>query len=240
MQTAVTGHGSGDIAYGMTRLGSEAVALEAQRIHSSEGAAEFGLDADLIEAMERTGPMGLVHIGPEEPKIMLYYAEQCRDLGLEFSADPAGLEGDEAAEFIAGAKFLVTGQDDYEILKAASGLDEDEILSRVRVRVTTLDHDGIEIAGHDMDRIRVPVARAREVIDPAGAPSAFKAGLLAALGWGMPLRRAAEIGGQLTTVALESVGSTGYTVNPVEFVRRLEESYGPACAAEASAYLLPE
>ncbi|WP_199034983.1 PfkB family carbohydrate kinase [Glycomyces salinus] len=240
MQTAVTGLDAGDIVYGMSRLGRDAAALEPGAV-LTHGSVSVAVDnPDLIEVMERTGPLGLIHIGPEDPKAMLYYAEQCRDLGLEFSADPAGLEGDEAAEFISGAKFLVTGQAEYEFLKASAGLDEDEVLSKVRVRITTLDQDGIEIAGHDMDRVHVPVARAREVIDPAGATAAFKAGLLSALGWGMPLRRAAEIGGQLTTVALESVGTTGYSINSVEFVRRLEESYGPACAAEASAYLLPE
>ena len=240
MQTAVTGRDAGDIVYGMARLGRQAAAVESgvMRIPGSESVA-LG-EPDLIGVMEHTGPLGLVHIGPEDPKSMLAYAEQCRDLGLEFSADPAGLEGGEAAEFIDGAKFLVSGRAEYEFLQATADLGEDEILSRVRVRITALDQEGVEIAGHDMDRIRVPVARAREVIDPAGADSAFTAGLLSALGWGMPLRRAAEIGGQLATVALESVGSRGYSINPVEFVRRLEESYGPACAAEASAYLVPE
>ena len=56
----------------------------------------------------------------------------------------------------------------------------------------------------------------------------------------MGLRRAAEVGSQMTALALESVGPQGYAVNPVEFVHRLEQSYGPAAAAEASAYLLPE
>nr|WP_277605541.1 PfkB family carbohydrate kinase [Glycomyces sp. L485] len=171
---------------------------------------------------------------------MLSYAEQCRDLGLEFSADPGTLEGADAAEFIDGAKFLVTSRDRYEFLQATTGMADDDILAAVRVRVTTEDTDGVEIAGHDMDRQRVPIARAREVIDPSGVPEAFRAGLLAGIGWGMPLRRAAEIGSQLAALAAESVGAAAYTVNPAEFVHRLDESYGAACAAEASAYLLPE
>ena len=84
------------------------------------------------------------------------------------------------------------------------------------------------------------LVRGGDTIDPAGAGDAFTAGLLAGLGWGMGLRRAAEVGSQMTALALESVGPQGYAVNPVEFVHRLEQSYGPAAAAEASAYLLPE
>lgn len=229
MKTAVTGAAALAISHGMNQLGKPVVALE-------PGQTAF----DLIEVMEQSGPFTLVHIGADDPKVMLSYAEQCRDLGLDFSADPGTLDGADAAEFIEGAKFLVTSQDRYQFLQGVTGLSDDEILKRVRVRVTTLDAEGAEIVGHDMDRVRVPAARARELIDPAGAPDAFVAGLLAALGWGMPLRRAAEIGGQLSAVALESVGTCGYTLNPAEFVHRLEQSYGAACAAEASAYLLPE
>jgi adenosine kinase len=227
MKTAVTGSTAEAVGHGMSRLGQTPVVLD-------------GEELDLIEVMERGGTLRLVHIGPAEAKAMHAYADQCRDLGLEFSADPGDLEGDEAVEFLTGAKFLVTSQDRYQLLQATTGLSDDEILERVRVRFTTLDQDGVEIAGHDMDRIRVPFARAREIIDPAGAADAFAAGLLAGLGWGMGLRRAAEVGSQLTTLALESVGPQSYAVNPVEFVHRLEQSYGPAAAAEASAYLLPE
>lgn len=227
MKTAVTGSTAETVGHGMSRLGQAPVVID-------------GDELDLIEVMERGGTLRLVHIGPGEAKAMHAYADQCRDLGLEFSADPGELDGEEAVDFLTGAKFLVTSQDRYELLQATTGLSDDEILERVRVRVTTLDHDGVDIAGHDMERIRVPFPRTREIIDPAGSGDAFTAGLLAGLGWGMGLRRAAEVGSQMTALALESVGPQGSAVNPVEFVQRLEQSYGPAAAAEASAYLLPE
>ncbi|WP_205324779.1 PfkB family carbohydrate kinase [Glycomyces sp. YM15] len=227
MKTAVTGSTAETVGHGMSRLGQAPVVID-------------GEELDLIEVMERGGTLRLVHIGPGEAKAMHAYADQCRDLGLEFSADPGELEGEEAVDFLTGAKFLVTSQDRYQLLQATTGLSDDEILERVRVRVTTLDQDGVEIAGHDIERVRVPFPRAREIIDPAGAGDAFTAGLLAGLGWGMGLRRAAEVGSQMTALALESIGPQGYAVNPVEFVHRLEQSYGPAAAAEASAYLLPE
>jgi sugar/nucleoside kinase (ribokinase family) len=227
MKTAVTGTTAETVGHGMSRLGQAPVVVD-------------GEELDLIEVMERGGTLRLVHIGPGDAKAMHAYADQCRDLGLEFSADPGELEGAEAVDFLTGAKFLVSSQERYQFLQATTGLDDDEILERVRVRVTTLDQDGVEIAGHDMERIRVPVPRTREIIDPAGAGDAFAAGLLAGLGWGMGLRRAAEVGSQMTALALESVGPQGYALNPVEFVHRLEQSYGPAAAAEASAYLLPE
>lgn len=227
MKTAVTGTTAEAVGLGMSRLGQAPVVLDADEL-------------DLIDVMERSGTLGLVHIGPAEPKAMHAYADQARDLGLEFSADPGDLEGEEAVEFLTGAKFLVTDRARYQRLLATTGLTDDEILERVRVRVTTLDLEGAEIVGHDMEHVRVPAPRARQVADPAGGGEAFAAGLLAGLGWGMSLRRSAEVGGQLAVLALEAAGPQGYAVDPVEFVHRLEQSYGPAAAAEASAYLLPE
>src|SRR5918995_1313537 len=75
---------------------------------------------------------------------------------------PVVLDGEEAVDFFTGAKFLVSSQDRYQLLQATTGLSDDEILERVRVRVTTLDQDGVEIAGHDIERVRVPFPRARE------------------------------------------------------------------------------
>jgi sugar/nucleoside kinase (ribokinase family) len=243
IKTAITGTTADAVGHGLARLGQAPLVLD-------------GDELDLIEVMERGGTLGLIHIGPGEAKAMHAYADQCRDLGLEFSADTGDLEGEEAVEFLTGAKFLVTSQDRYHLLQATTGLSDDEILERVRVRVTTMDQDGVEIAGHDMDRVRVPFARAREIIDPVGVRvpfarareiidpvggrEAFTAGLLAGLGWGMGLRRAAEVGSLLTAIALETVGPQGYALNPADFVQRLEQSYGPAAAAEASAYLLPD
>ena len=227
IKIAVTGSTAASIGHGLGKLGQTPVVLGDDEL-------------DLIEVMERGGTLGLIHIGPSESKAMHAYADQARDLGLEFSADPGDLEGEEAVEFFTGAKFLVSSKDRYQLLQATTSLSDDEILERVRVRVTTLDQDGVEIAGHDMDHVRVPFARAREIIDHAGAGEAFAAGLLAGLGWGMSLRRAAEVGSLMTAIALETVGPQGYAINPVEFVHRLEQSYGPAAAAEASAYLLPD
>jgi sugar/nucleoside kinase (ribokinase family) len=229
MKTAVTGFTAEAVGHGMGRLGQAPVVLDVDRD-----------EPDLIEVMELGGTLGLIHIGPDRPEAMRAYADQCRDLGLEFSADPGDLEGPEAVEFLTGAKFLVSSKDRYQLLQATTGLSDDDLLSLVRVRVTTMDRDGVEIAGHDMDRVKVPFARAGETIDPAGAGDAFTAGLLAGLGWGMSVRRASEVGTQMTALALETVGPRNYDVNPVEFVRRLEQSYGAAAAAEASAYLLPE
>lgn len=232
IKTAVTGTTAEAVGRGMSRLGQAPVVLDADEL-------------DLIEVMERGGTLGLLHIGPGDPRAMLAYADQARDLGLEFSADPGDLEGEEAVRFLTGAKFLVTTADRYQLLQITTGLSDDELLERVRVRVTTLDRDGAEIAGHDMEGVRVPAPRAAAPVDgatrdPSGSGEAFTAGLLAGLGWGMSLRRSAEVGNQLAALVLESVGPQGHGLDPVAFVHRLEQSYGAAAAAEASAYLLPE
>jgi sugar/nucleoside kinase (ribokinase family) len=231
MITAVTGSAAAEIGYGMRRLGLQPVV--------TGPAGDVGAP-DLVELAAQEGSFDLVYIGTDEPKSMLSLAEQCRDLGLEFAVDPGHADGPDAIALIEGAKVLVSSEEDYDYLRAATDLDDDAVLDRVRVRVTTMDHNGVEIRGHDMERVHVPAARTGEALDPAGTQSAFRAGFLAAMGWGMSLRRAAEVGGAMASAALEAPGASDYQVEPVGFIRRVEQSYGAAAAAETSAYLGPD
>ncbi len=61
------------------------------------------------------------------------------------------------------------------------------MLDEVKVRITTLGKDGVEITGHGLDRIHVPVARDVIADDPTGVGDGFRAGFFAALSWGLGL-----------------------------------------------------
>ncbi len=108
----------------------------------------------------------------------------------------------------------------------------------VDVRVCTIGSKGVEISGNDMDPIHVPAAREYGKADPTGVGDGFRAGFLAARGWGLSWERAAQVGGLLATLVLETVGTQEYEVKRPEFVRRLAESYGDDAAAEIAPHLV--
>jgi adenosine kinase len=69
-------------------------------------------------------------------------------------------------------------------------------------------------------------------VEPTGVGDAFRAGFLAALGWGLPLERAAQTGCVLAAYVVETVGPQEYSFTRAEFTDRVRESYGDAAADE--------
>ncbi|QSB06427.1 carbohydrate kinase family protein [Natronoglycomyces albus] len=208
------------------------------------GATAEAIDIDLLDISKRVGGLDLVVIASNDASAMLKYADQCRHKGIDYVVDIGSqvsqLDDEQVSRLITGATYLFVNEHERALLQSKTGLDLEGLMQRVRVLVTTRGKDGVEMQGRGIDRVTVPIAREIRVYDPTGVGNGFTAGFIAGLSWGVSLRRAAEFGSLLATLVLESVGTQEYAVEPVSFVRRLDESYGPACAAEASARLTPE
>ncbi|HIV56355.1 MAG TPA: carbohydrate kinase family protein [Candidatus Stackebrandtia faecavium] len=205
------------------------------------GAMAEASKIDLTTVADKVGGLDLLLVSANDPAAMLRHSQQARDLGIPFAADPsqqlARIDGVGARDLIRGAKFLLTNEYEKELLESKTGMTEEQILDQVQVRVTTLGKDGVEIVGRGLDRIHVPVAREIHAYDPTGVGDGFRAGFFAGLSWGLPSRRAAEVGSLMATLVLETIGTQEYQVDSEVFLRRLAESYGPASAAEVSGHL---
>jgi adenosine kinase len=88
-----------------------------------------------------------------------------------------------------------------------------------------------------MDRVHVPAVRGVIATDPTGVGDGFRAGLFAALSWGLGLERASQVGCMLAALVLETVGTQEYEVRGDVFAKRLAESYGDDAAAEVHPHL---
>ena len=73
-------------------------------------------------------------------------------------------------------------------------------------------------------------------LDPTGTGDAFRSGFLAAVAWGLPLERAAQLGNMLAVHVLETVGPQEYELKPAALAERLGSAYGEAAAAEIAAH----
>jgi adenosine kinase len=205
------------------------------------GAMSEARNIELSPAWKATGA-DLVVISADDPDAMLRHSEECRQLGYRFAADPSQqitrmADGNDLAKLIEGADLLFTNQYERHLLESKTGLSGDEVLARVNVRITTLGSKGVEIVGHDIEPVHVPVAKERIKADPTGVGDAFRAGLLTARDWGLSWERAAQVGSMLATYVLETIGTQEYEVKPSEFGERLAESYGDACAEEILPHL---
>jgi adenosine kinase len=204
------------------------------------GAMSEARNIELAPAVERTG-VDLVLISADDPEAMTRHSAECRERGYRFAADPsqqiARMDGAQLLGLIEGADLLFTNDYEKSLLESKTGLSDADVLDLVAVRVRTLGSKGVEITGRGMETVQVAAAREHAKVDPTGVGDGFRAGFLAARGWGLSWQRAAEVGGLLATLVLETVGTQEYQVKRPDFAERLAQSYGDDAAAEIVPHL---
>ncbi|HMC69629.1 MAG TPA: PfkB family carbohydrate kinase, partial [Mycobacteriales bacterium] len=122
------------------------------------GAMSEARNIELAPAWHQTGA-DLVVISADDPAAMVRHSVECRQLGFRFAADPsqqiARMDGDTLRGFITGARYLFSNDYEWQLLLRKTGLSEDEVLSMVGMRITTLGEKGAEIVGRDQPNIHV-------------------------------------------------------------------------------------
>ncbi|MDO3686953.1 carbohydrate kinase family protein [Micromonospora sp. C28ISP2-4] len=206
------------------------------------GAMSEARNIELAPVAQRLGGLDLVLVSANDPAAMIRHSGECRDRGYSFVADPsqqlARMDGEDVLGLVDRADYLMTNEYEKSLLQSKAGLTDEQLLDRVKVRVTTLGKQGVEIAGREIGTIRVPIAREIQAVDPTGVGDGFRAGFFAALDWGVGLERAAQVGCLLATLVLENFGGQEYEVRRDLFVKRLAESYGDAAAEDVRPHLL--
>ena len=191
--------------------------------------------------LHRTAPLDLVVVSPNDPEAMLRHTQECRDRGLRFVADPsqqlAWSDGTMIRRLVDGAAFLFSNDYEAALIQQKTGWDDAEVRRRVGVRVTTHGEHGAVVDLEDGTTVKVPAVPPQTIADPTGVGDAFRAGFLAALTWGMPAERCAQVGATLATLVLETVGPQEYDLVAAGFLERLAQAYGDTPAADVEPHL---
>jgi len=161
-------------------------------------------------------------------------------MGVPFAADPSQqlprLEGPDVRSLVTGAQYLFCNEYEEALIERKAGWTSAEVLAQVGVRITTLGPAGVRIERAGEPAMFVgPVAEAHKA-DPTGTGDAFRAGFLAAVGWGLSLERAAQLGNLVAVSALETIGPQEYELKPDGVAGRIAETYGDDAAAEIAAH----
>ena len=187
------------------------------------------------------GGLDMVIITPDDPDAMLNHTAAARSLGIPFAADPsqqmARMDGEQIKRLIDGAEYLFTNEYEKALTEQKTGWTSDEVLERVKVRITTHGSKGCTIERRGHPTLSVPVAKENSKIDPTGVGDAFRSGFLAALAWGLNDERCAQVGAMIATYVLEHQGTQEYRFTDQEFILRLRDSFGEAVANEIAPHL---
>ena len=204
------------------------------------GAMSEDAEIDLAPLAARAGGLDLVLIGASDPEAMLSHTRECAALGIPFAADPSQqlprLDGPQVRALVDGAAYLFCNEYEEALIERKSGWGGADVLERAQVRITTLGPAGARVERSGEPPLVVgPVPEYRKA-DPTGTGDAFRAGFLAAIGWGLSLERAAQLGNLLAVTVLEAEGPQEYELKPALVADRLASTYGQQAAAEVGAH----
>ena len=176
----------------------------------------------------------------QRPRGMLDHTQECKDLGIPFAADLSQqlprLDSDGVRALVDGAAYLFCNEYEEALIERKSSWSGPDILDRVGVRVTTLGPAGAKIEQAGAEPVFVAAVPEVRKVDPTGTGDAFRSGFLAAVAWGLPLERAAQLGNLLAVHVLETVGTQEYELKPGALAERLGAVYGEDAAAEIAAH----
>jgi len=171
---------------------------------------------------------GFMVDGYDPAKTLAIVAPGCL-ADIPFFYDPGqnitAFSGEELAEMLTGASYLITNDYELQLIMNATGLSKESILHRVGTLITTLGEEG-SVINEKGSETRVPAAKASGVKDPTGAGDSFRAGLLRGLALGKPLPIAARMGAVAAAYCVERHGTQEHVFTQDEFWARYEENFG--------------
>jgi adenosine kinase len=167
-------------------------------------------------------------ISPNDPRAMVQYVAECRELGLRYVYDPSQqiirLTAEDLRAGVCGCYILIVNEYEFEMLREKTGLDEAAVLASAEALIITRGEHGSTIQTRGAHYV-IPPLPERHIADPTGVGDAYRAGLLKGIALGADWELAGTMGSLAATYALEEQGSQSHHYTPAEYVARLRESY---------------
>lgn len=181
------------------------------------------------------GEVEMVVVAPNDPAAMARAVRESRELGWPLLYDPGmqlpRLAREDLLEGIGSAAVLIGNDYEIALIGERLGRTTEELLELTSLVVVTRGAQGaLLLRGHE--RVEVPAAPAREVVDPTGAGDAFRAGLVLGLIHRLPLATCGRLGAVAAVYAVEHQGTQEHHYTWAEFAARYRATFGADPAFE--------
>jgi len=181
-------------------------------------------------SFREAGAADLAIISPNDPGAMIQYAAECRALGLPYIFDPsqqcARMSGDDLKAGVSGARFVISNDYEFELIRQKTGMGESEILATAEALIVTKGGHGASVITRGRT-VQVPAVPPVRVADPTGVGDAFRGGFMKGLAMGVDLEVSARLGSVAATYCLEHLGGQSHRYTRAEFAARYAEHFGP-------------
>jgi adenosine kinase len=177
----------------------------------------------------RGDAIDLVVISPNDPRAMVQYARECKELRLPYVYDPSQqiirLSGDELAEGVRGSKMTIVNEYEFEMLKNKTGWTDDQVAARTETLIVTNGEKGSQIRVGGA-RIEIPPVPPRHQADPTGVGDAYRGGIIKGYLKRLSWQVTGRLGSLAATYALEEYGTQNHRYTLAEFSQRYREAFG--------------
>ncbi len=177
------------------------------------------LDLDKLDA-EKT----ILIISPGNLGDMVSYPGICKARGIGYIFDPGQslpmLEAKDLVRAIEGCRILISNDYELDLIMSKTGLSRKDLVQKAGAIITTLGELGSLVATRDGE-VRIPIGKAKQVLDPTGAGDSYRGGLICGLVQGKTIEQAAMMGSVCASFSVECYGTQSYSFCTEEFNERL-------------------
>ncbi|MFN9478386.1 MAG: carbohydrate kinase family protein, partial [Betaproteobacteria bacterium] len=182
-----------------------------------------------LNAVPGDGSIKLGIVAPDGRDGMLQHAQQFADHGIPFVFDPGqGLPmfgGEDLDWFIARAHYVALNDYEAQMLMERTGLTAADLARKVEALIVT--HGG---AGSDLyvggEKIAIPAAPVRAVVDPTGCGDAYRAGLLYGIANGLDWETTGRLASIMGAAKIEHAGGQNHAIDRTAIADRFAEAFG--------------
>ena len=133
--------------------------------------------------------------------------------------------GEELAQFVREARYVVVNDYEFQLLKERTGQDGETIAKQGEALIVTRGPEGSLIRTRDGEQ-EVSVVKADDIEDPTGCGDAFRSGLLYGLLNDLDLVTMCRIGSVMGAIKIAHQGCQNHNPTLDEIKDRFFEAYG--------------
>ena len=168
-------------------------------------------------------------VAPDSKMAMIQHSKDFAEHGIPHIFDPGQamtlLNGEELAQFVREARYVVVNDYEFQLLKERTGLDGEAIARQVEALIVTRGSKGSLIRTREGEQ-EIGVVKAEDIKDPTGCGDAFRSGLLYGLLNDLDLVTMCRIGSVMGAIKIAHQGCQNHNPDLDEIKDRFFEAYG--------------
>ncbi|MGH8458317.1 MAG: carbohydrate kinase family protein [Nevskiales bacterium] len=168
-------------------------------------------------------------VSPDGREAMIQHAREFAEKSIPFFFDPGQgmpmFDGETLKAFVEQANYVTVNDYEFELLRERTGWSAQDITNRVDALIVTGGSKG-SVIHHAGRRFDIPVATAKEVVDPTGCGDAYRAGLIYGVMRSLDWETTGRVASLMGALKIEKPGTQNHRFTLNEFRAHFKAEFG--------------